>query len=93
MNENWKRRARNESIHFLYLFLAGIVGLPIVVYAIGSLLFGEYGGTGFSAFYGSLHRGLRSGEMAGWFLVLSPYIVWQLIRGTLYLRRRLEHEG
>lgn len=93
MNETWKRRVRIESIQFLYLFLAGIAALPIVIYAIGSLLFGDYGGSGFSAFYGSLHRGLRSGEMPGWFLVLAPYIVWQLVRGTLYLQKRLKQEN
>lgn len=79
-------RARNEILLFLYLFLGGIVALPILVYAVGSALFGDYGGTGFSAFYGSLHSDLRTGRLAAWFLVLSPYLLWQIVRGTLYLR-------
>ena len=89
MEESLKKRARNETLLFLYLFLAGVVALPILVYAVGSTLFGDYGGTGFSAFYGSLHRDLRSGQLAGWFLVLSPYLLWQIVRGTLHLQSRI----
>ena len=81
---------KKESLLFLYLFLAGILLLPIAVYLIGYALFGEYSGTGFSAFYGSLHSSLRSGELAVWFLVLSPYLIFQLIRGTIYTLRRVE---
>jgi len=90
MSEICKARARREAVLFLYLFLTGVLVLPILVYLVGSALFGEYGGTGFTAFYGSLHRGLRSGEFAGWFLVLSPNIVWQLVRLTLHLQSRLK---
>jgi hypothetical protein len=86
MEKSLKTRARNETLLFLYLFLVGIVALPVLVYAVGSALFGDYGGTGFSAFYGSLHRGLRSGQLAAWFLVLSPYLLWQIVRGTLHLQ-------
>jgi hypothetical protein len=84
-----KPNVKKELLLFLYLFLAGIFLLPIAVYLIGYALFGEYGGTGFSAFYGSLHYSLRSGEPAVWFLVLSPYLVWQLARGTRYALQRI----
>jgi hypothetical protein len=51
-------------------------------------MFGEYGGTGFSAFYGQLHSELRSGDYSVWFLVLSPYLVWQILRLTVKIFRR-----
>ena len=80
---------RKESLLLLYLFLAGILLLPIAIYFVGYALFGEYGGSGFSAFYGSLHGSLRSGELPVWFLVLSPYLIVQTIRGTVFSLRRL----
>ena len=85
MSEVSKADARKEVLSFLLLSLAGLVALPALIYTVGSALFGDYGGTGFSAFYGSLHSDLRTGELAGWFLVLSPYIVWQLARSTMRL--------
>ena len=90
MSEISKADARKEALSFLLLFLGGLVALPALIYTVGSALFGDYGGTGFSAFYGSLHSDLRAGELAGWFLVLSPYIVWQLARSTMRLSQGLE---
>jgi hypothetical protein len=81
---------KKESLLFLYLFLVGILLLPIAIYFIGYALFGEYSGTGFPAFYGSLHSSLRSGELAVWFLVLSPYLIVQLIRGAVYALHQVE---
>lgn len=77
-----KSTARNESTLFLGLLLVGLFLLPLAVYVVGRALFGEYGGTGFSAFYGMLHSELRAGSPPVWFLVLSPYVVWQLLRLT-----------
>jgi len=88
-SEYLKQTAIKESVLFLYLFAAGLIVLPTLIYFVGKSLFGEYGGTGFSAFYGMLHSGLRSGELAVWFLVLTPYIVWQLLRLTLRVFRHL----
>jgi hypothetical protein len=84
---------RKESLLFLYSFLVGILLLPIVIYFIGYGLFGEYSGSGFSAFYGNLHGSLRSGELAVWFLVLSPYLILQLIRSTVYTLRQVGRSG
>jgi len=61
-----------------------MVILPFSVYSVGKSVFGEYGGTGFSAFYGTLHSALRDGEPAVLFLVLSPYLIWQLTRLTIW---------
>lgn len=82
------RTAVRELALFLVLFFTGLVILPILIYLIGRSLFGEYSGFGFSDFYQSLHGDLRNGEPVVWFLILSPYIGWQLLRLTAYGFRR-----
>ena len=82
ITNNWKTVAGRESVLFLWMLLGGLFLLPIAIYLVGRLLFGEYGGTGFTAFYGMLHSELRSGVPSVWFLVLSPYLIWQLLRLT-----------
>ena len=72
-----------EFILFLWLFAVGLLILPLAIYLVGRFVFGEYGGTGFTDFYASLHGGLWSGEVAVWFLILSPYLVWQSLRLTV----------
>ena len=67
---------------FLILFLVGIVILPAAIYFVGSSIFGDYGDSGLPSFYGTLLGELQGGEPAVWFLVLSPYLVWQLLRLT-----------
>ncbi|MDG2377079.1 MAG: hypothetical protein P8M18_12105 [Woeseiaceae bacterium] len=83
MTDNWKLIARRESVLFLWILLGGLILLPVAVYIVGRLIFGEYGGTGFMAFYGMLYSELLSGAPSVWFLVLSPYLIWQLLRLTL----------
>jgi hypothetical protein len=73
---------RREAILFLILLPVGLFLLPAAVYIVGSAIFGEFGGDGFGAFYGMLIDELRGGEPAVWFLILSPYLVWQLLRLT-----------
>jgi hypothetical protein len=78
------KAATRELALFLVMLFIGMVILPALIYFIGRSPFGEYGGTGFSDFYGSLHGKFRSGEPVVWFLMLSPYIAWQLLRLTLH---------
>jgi hypothetical protein len=80
---------RKESALFLMLLLTGLFFLPVVIYIIGNAVFGAYEGSGFMDFYGTLHSELRAGQRVVWFLMLSPYIVWQLSRLTAWGFRRL----
>lgn len=77
-----------EMALFLGLFFVGLVILPIAVYSVGESVFGEYAGAGFSGFYGTVHSAIRDGEPAIIFLVLSPYLVWQMLRLTVWGFRR-----
>lgn len=82
--DSLKKTATRESALFLFLLFFGLVILPFAVYTVGKSVFGEYGETGFSAFYVTLHSSIRDGEPAVIFLVLSPYLVWQLARLTIW---------
>ena len=65
------------------LFL-GIAILPIAVWLVGNAVFGSYGGAGYSDFFGILASKLRSGDLAAWFLVLSPWLALQVIRLAVF---------
>ena len=83
MIDHWKSKARRESVLFLWLLVGGLFLLPIAVYLVGRRIFGDYGGTGYTAFYAMLYSELQSGDMSVWFLALSPYLIWQVLRLTL----------
>lgn len=91
--ETLKQTAKKETALFLCLLLTGLLILPLAVYLVGNSVFGDYGGAGFSAFYGALHSAIRAGDPVVLFLVLAPYVIWQLSRFTTWafrqsLRRR-----
>lgn len=62
------------------LLFFGLVLMPIAIYVVGGAIFGDYGGHGYSDFYKTLSGKLRHGDGVAWFLVLSPYLVWQIVR-------------
>ena len=78
---------RKEINLFLVLLLAGLILLPIAIYLVGDLVFGEYGGEGYSGFFLAILTELTKGTLTIWFLVLSPYIIWQLLRLTRLVLR------
>lgn len=82
-----------ELFLFVGLFFAGLVLLPAAIYLVGGAVFGEYGGGGFSDFYGSISGRIRDGNPIAWFLVLTPYLGWQLLRLTRYLWRLTSNSG
>lgn len=83
-----KDRIMKETAVIGGLILAGLLVLPALIYFVGRSVFGEYGGGDFSDFYVRLHQDLRSGEPATVFLMLSPCILWLLLRLSLWLFRR-----
>ena len=83
-----RRILAREAALLLGLLLAGMVLLPAAIFLVGQIVFGAYGDGGFADFYGNLHAELRSGDMVVWYLILSPYIAWQLLRLTIWGFRR-----
>jgi len=77
-----KRSIRKEAVLLLALLFFGLVIMPILIFWIGQLMFGAYGGQGYSDFFGTLTQKIRGGDTVAWFLILSPYLVWQCVRLT-----------
>jgi hypothetical protein len=69
-----------ESALLLGFVFLGLVLLPIAIYVVGQLIFGDYGGGSYGHFYSELSGRFRAGDAAAWFLVLSPYLGWQTLR-------------
>lgn len=71
---------KKEGALFAILLFVGFVLLPVAVWFVGKAVFGAYGGTGYADFFGVLSGKIRSGDLVAWFLILSPYLVWQCLR-------------
>lgn len=84
-----KQVVLRETALLLGLLFFGFVLMPIGIYIVGQEIFGDYGGFGYADFFGTLSAKIRSGESVAWFLVLSPYLVWQTARLTIFGWRRL----
>lgn len=74
------RILRKEILLLAILLLLGLVALPMAVYSVGQVIFGDYGGQGFWQFFLDLSGRVRTGEPAALFLVSSPYLGWQTLR-------------
>ena len=77
------RVIRKEAAAFAGFLFFGLVLLPILIWFVGKAVFGAYGGAGFAEFYGTLSGKIRSGDLVAWFLVLSPWLAWQVLRMAL----------
>ena len=75
-----KQRLKFETGLFIGLLFCGFVLMPIAIWFIGQNVFGAYGGEGYDDFFGRLSARIRGGDMASWFLVLSPWIVILILR-------------
>lgn len=82
-------RFAKELAYFLLFTLVGLVPFPLLIYAVGITIFGSYGGSGPGNFLAEISGAFRRGEVAMIFLVLSPYIFWNIIRATRQLLHRV----
>ena len=88
MNQGtFKQTALKETALFFVLLFIGFVIMPIAIFWIGPLVLGEFGGYGYSDFFGGLSARIRRGDLVAWLFVLSPYLVWQILRITLFAFR------
>jgi hypothetical protein len=70
------------------LLAFGLVGLPFAIYLVGDRMLGDYAGSGALGLAESLWLDLAAFHPLPWLLVLSPYIVVQLIRAVRRVWRR-----
>jgi len=82
-----KQIALKETALLFGLLFLGFVIMPIAIYWIGPRVLGDFGGYGYSDFFGGLSARIRGGDLVAWFFVLSPYLVWQILRMTLFAFR------
>ena len=75
-----KKAIRKELGLFVFLLFVGLVLMPVAIFWVGQSLFGAYGGHGYGDFFGTISEKIRGGDGVAWFLVLSPYLVWQCLR-------------
>ena len=83
----FKQTALKETALLVGLLFIGFVIMPIAIYWIGPRVLGEFGGYGYSDFFGGLSARIRGGDLVAWLFVLSPYLVWQILRITLFAFR------
>lgn len=82
---------RKEVGLFVGLLFFGLVLMPVVVFLIGESLFGTYAGSGYGGFFGMISEKIRNGDRVAWFLVLAPYLIWQILRLMATAWRHLGH--
>jgi len=90
---DFRRAATREAAYLTGFLFFGLALLPVLIYFVGQLVFGDYGGLGYGDFYGTLSQKIRSGDWVAWFLVLSPYLGWQVVRGILLAWRYVGQRG
>ena len=75
---------KKELAVFAGFLFCGLTLLPIAIWFVGKAVFGAYGGFGFAEFFGDLSGKIRSGDPVAWFLVMSPWLAWQILRIAIY---------
>ena len=78
---------KKELLAAALSFGFGLGVLPALIYLVGTVVVGTYEGDGgLAALYSELFRALGDTQAAAWLLVLSPYLVVQLLRAACALR-------
>jgi hypothetical protein len=84
-----KFRLRKELLVAAALLSFGLAALPVLVYWVGSRVVGEYyPDSGLSDFVWHIWSDLAAGSVLAWILIVSPYLIIQLLRLALILWRR-----
>ncbi len=74
-------RLRKQILIAMMLLGFGLLPLPVIVYWIGTQVVGPYEvESGLWALVGNVWGDLTSGNPFAWILVLSPYLIIQLLR-------------
>jgi len=82
----WRNR---ELIIAAACLSAGVLVLPALIYGVGTLLLGAYGGgPHLGSFFGDFFRNLAGGSVRTWFLILSPFLFVSLIRFVFRFKGR-----
>ena len=84
-----KFRLGKELLIAIALIGFGLLPLPVLVYWVGTRVVGEYAAEGgLRALIEDIWTDLASGNILAWLLVVSPYLIIQLLRLARVLWRR-----
>ncbi len=84
-----KSRLRKELLVAAALLSFGLTALPVLVYWVGMRVVGEYNPeSGLSDFVWHIWSDLAAGSVLAWILIVSPYLIIQLLRLALIFWRR-----
>jgi len=84
-----KSRLRKELLVAAALLSFGLTALPVLVYWVGMRVVGEYyPESGLSDFIWHIWSDLATGSVLAWILIVSPYLIIQLLRLALIFWRR-----
>ena len=61
--------------------LTGFALMPVIIFFAGSSLLGRYEGASVGRIYESVYRGLETGSVASWIVLLGPYGVYLIFKG------------
>jgi hypothetical protein len=61
--------------------LTGFALMPVLIFLAGSSLLGRYEGASVRRIYESVYRGLETGSVASWIVLLGPYGVYLIFKG------------
>jgi hypothetical protein len=81
-------KLKRELVVLAVLLAVGLFGLPPAIYWVGQHVIGRYGdGGGLWDLTEAVWLALLQGHVGAWLLVLSPYVVVQLLRATRLIWR------
>ena len=78
---------RREAIVAGGALLFGLVAMPLLIWSAGRLALGTYAHGGIFSILADFTRGLAAGEVAFWIVLIGPYALLLVARGTRALAR------
>jgi hypothetical protein len=84
---------RRESLWILIGLPVGVLLLPVLIWLIGSRVFGPYAGGSLRDLADHYFRGLGHGQQAFWIVALGPYLAILALRLTLGGMRAARHQA
>lgn len=78
---------RREAVVAGGALLFGLVAMPLLIWVAGRMTLGAYSHGGALSILADFSRGLAAGELAYWFVLLGPYALLLVARGTRALAR------
>jgi len=75
-------------IMLIVLLSFGLFIQPLALFAVNDFIFGKYSGNGFMSFYNRYYELLLSGNLQSWFILITPYLVFLVVKFTLKILKK-----